>query len=218
MIANLALAVFNLIPAFPMDGGRIFRALLAMKLKSLKATTIAVKTGQLLAIAFVFLGFFSDFGLVFIGLFIFLGAEEEYKVEKMQEAMQDVRDMNLMISKFAIINPDSTLKSAASRFEKRNEKTFLVTEKDEVVGILSQKDINDGLHRGKANQKIRDFMQTDFFWLEPDEDLADEFFLLQQHRQSLFPVREKGKLTGIVSSEDLRTWILKKPYFFNHKN
>lgn len=218
MIANLALAAFNLIPAFPMDGGRVLRALLAMKIKSLKATKIAAKTGQLLAIAFVFLGFFYDFWLVFIGLFIFLGAEEESKAGEMNDALKDVKAMNLMISKFAFIHPDSTLRNAASHFLNSNEKTFLVMEKGEVVGILSHKDIIDGLHRGKETQKIRDFMQTDFFWLEHEEALADKFFLLQQHRQSLFPVRKNGKLTGVVSSDDLTKWIQTRPYLFNHKN
>ena len=218
MVANIILAVFNLIPAFPMDGGRIFRALLAMKMKPIKATSVAAKTGQVLAIAFVFFGFFFDFWLVFIGLFIFLGAEEEFKTGEMQEALKDIKAMHLMVSKTAFINPNSTLKTAAGHIMNSNEKTFLVMEKDKVVGILSLNAINDGLHKGKANQKIRDIMQKDFYWLEFEDALSDKFFLLQQNKQNLFPVRKKGKLAGVISSDDLTKWIKTRPYIFNYKN
>ena len=216
MVVNIVLAVFNLIPAFPMDGGRIFRALLAMKMKRLKATSVAAKTGQFLAIAFVFLGFYFDFWLVFIGLFIFLGAEEEFKAGEMHEALKNVKAVQLMISKTAFINPNSTLITAAGHIMNSNEKTFLVVEKDEVVGILSLSDITEGLHKGKANQKIRDLMQKDFFWLESEDALSDKFFLLQQHRQNLFPVRKKGKLAGVISSDDLTKWIKTRPYVLTH--
>ncbi|MEX2427529.1 MAG: CBS domain-containing protein [Bacteroidales bacterium] len=101
-------------------------------------------------------------------------------------------------------------------FVNSNEKSYLVMEKYNVVGILSYKDIVEGLHKGKVNQKIRDFMQKDFYWFEEEEALSNKFFLLQQNRQSLFPVRKNGKLAGIVGIDDIHKWIQGKAFVFNH--
>jgi len=216
MYANIILAAFNLIPAFPMDGGRVLRSLLAMKIEPVKATSFAAKTGQVLAIVFVFFGFFFNFWLVFIGLFIFLGAGAESKAEKIKHALEGVRVMHVMKSSYAILNADTTLKTAADHFINSSEKSFLVMEKNNVTGILNDKDIVEGLHKGKGNQKISDFMQKHFYWLEEEEALSDKFFLLQQNRQSLFPVRKNGKLTGIVGIKDIHKWIQSNAFMFNH--
>jgi stage IV sporulation protein FB len=77
MTINLALLAFNMIPAFPMDGGRVLRALLAMKLNYLKATKIAARTGQVLAVGFVIVGLGWNPMLIFIGLFVFTAARQE---------------------------------------------------------------------------------------------------------------------------------------------
>lgn len=186
MYANFILAAFNLISAFPMDGGRVLRSLLSMRIEPVRATFFAARTGQALAIAFVFLGFFFNFWLVFIGLFIFLGAGAESKAEGIKHALEGVQVRNVMRLKYTILNPDTTLHTAADHFVNANEKSFLVMEKENVVGILGYKDIEDGLHKGEVNQKIRGFMQKDFYWLRKEESLSDKFFLLQQNRQSLF--------------------------------
>ena len=89
--ANIFLVVFNLIPAFPMDGGRILRAILAFKMPRTKATRIAATIGQFLAILFVFFGLFYNFWLVFIGLFVYLGAEGEAKAEEIKAGLQGIK-------------------------------------------------------------------------------------------------------------------------------
>jgi len=216
MYANIILAVFNLIPAFPMDGGRVLRSLLAMKMESVKATSVAAKTGQFLAILFVFFGFFYNFWLVFIGLFIFLGAGAESKAEEMKNALQGVRATNVMMSKFVVLHPENTLQKASRHLLNSNEKSFVVMENDKVVGILDYKNIVDGLHDGKVNQKIEAFMQKDFLSFENSEYLSDRFNLIQQENQSLFPVMNKDKLVGVISLDNINKWIQAKPYVFNH--
>ncbi len=215
MYANVVLAVFNLIPAFPMDGGRVLRSLLAMKMKPVKATSIAAKTGQFLAIGFVFFGFFYNFWLVFIGLFIFLGAGAESRAEEIKQALQGIRVMDVMQLKFGILNPDATLQMAAGHFLNSNEKSFLVIKDARVLGILGYKDVVDGLRKGKGDQKIEAFMQKDFHWLEKGEKLSDKFYLMLQGRQALFPVRDNGKLVGIVNLDEIHKWIQTKPYVIN---
>tara|TARA_R110002050_G_scaffold125855_1_gene246164 strand:- start:3370 stop:4464 length:1095 start_codon:yes stop_codon:yes gene_type:complete len=216
MYANLVLAAFNLIPAFPMDGGRVLRSLLAMKLEPVIATSIAAKTGQFLAIVFVFFGFFFNFWMVFIGLFIFLGAGAESKAEEIKKALESISVTNIMKSNYGILNPDMTLHMAARHFLNSKEKSFLVMKNDKVLGILSYKDIVVGLRKGKGDQEIEAFMQKDFQWLKKEEYLSDKFFLMLQGRQALFPVRDNGKLVGIVNSDEIHKWIQTKPYVFNN--
>lgn len=215
MYANIVLAAFNLIPAFPMDGGRVLRSLLAMKLEPVKATSIAAKTGQFLAIGFVFFGFFYNFWLVFIGLFIFLGAGAESRAEEIKQALEGIRAMDVMRLKHGILNPDATLKMAAGHFLNSNEKSFLVMKNGKVLGICDYKDIVDGLREGKGDRKIEAFMQKDFHWLEKGEYLSDKFFLMLQEKQPLFPVRDNGKLVGIVNLDEIQKWIQTKPYVIN---
>ena len=216
MYANVLLGAFNLIPAFPMDGGRVLRSLLAMKIDSAKATFLAARTGQFLAMVFVFLGFFYDFWLVFIGLFIFLGASAESKFEAMKHSLDDVRALNVMMPKFTVLHPDDKLEVAAKHLLNTNEKSFLVIDNDKVVGILDYRTIVRGLHEGKQNQKIETLMHKEFYWLENEEVLSDKFQLMEQAKQSLFPVRKNNKLVGIITMENLDKWIQAKPYVFKH--
>lgn len=216
MYANIILAIFNLIPAFPMDGGRVLRSLLAMKMDPVKATAVASRTGQFLAIVFVFVGFFYNFWLVFIGLFIFLGAGAESKAEEMKHALEGIKAGNVMLAEYTILHPDEPLQKASGRLLSSNEKSFVIMENDKVVGILDYKSIVAGLHEGKANQKIENFMQKDFIWLENDEFLVDRFLQIQSEQQSIFPVRKDGKLVGIISLDNIYKWIHTRQHSFNH--
>ncbi|MDZ7846532.1 MAG: site-2 protease family protein [Owenweeksia sp.] len=103
MVANVVLAGFNLIPAFPMDGGRVLRALLAYRMDKFQATNIAARVGQFMAIIFVFLGFFTNFWLVFIGLFIYLGAGGEVAYGRQKHALRGLKVMDVMISKLPVL-------------------------------------------------------------------------------------------------------------------
>ncbi len=216
MYANIILAIFNLVPAFPMDGGRVLRSLFAMKMSRVRATSIAAKIGQFLAIVFVFFGFFYNFWLVFIGLFIFLGAGAESKIEEMKHALIGVKALNVMIAKFTVLHPDNTLQIAHRQLLHSNEKSFLIMENNQLAGILDYKSIVDGLREGKTNQKIEAFMQKDFYMLGDEDYLSDKFFLIQQENQSLFPVMKKEKLVGVISMENVYNWIHTNPYVFNH--
>src|SRR5260221_14279769 len=111
-LANLILAIFNLIPAFPMDGGRVFRALLGFTMNKSTATRIAALLGQFLAILFVFFGFFYNFWLVFIGLFIFLGAGGEAAFERTKTALAGLRVKDALMHRFTVLKPEATLSEA----------------------------------------------------------------------------------------------------------
>ncbi len=210
MYANFILAVFNLIPAFPMDGGRVLRSLLAMKMDQTKATNIAAKIGQFLAIIFVFFGFFYDFWLVFIGMFLFLGAGAESKAGELKYALEGIRVKDVLMTKYTVLNTEDTLQDASRNLIDTNEKSFLIMRDGKVEGVLDYKDIIDGLHKGNASEKIETFMQKDFIWLDQGDLLSDKLLLIGQGKQSLFPVKSNDKLIGVINTENIEKWILAK--------
>ena len=157
MVINVILAVFNMIPAFPMDGGRVLRALLAFKLDRGRATMIAARIGQLLAIVFVFLGFFYNFWLVFIGLFIFLGAGAESRAEMIKSALSHTSIGDVMRTSYPILHPADQLKEAVNTMRNSSEKSFLVMDNDnkKVMGVIGQEEIIHG--RRGACRRIRGY-------------------------------------------------------------
>jgi Zn-dependent protease/predicted transcriptional regulator len=210
MYANIVLAVFNLIPAFPMDGGRVLRSLLALKIDPMKATEVAARIGQFLAILFVFFGFFYDFWLVFIGMFLFLGASSETKIGEIKHALEGTRVKDVLITNYTVLASDTTIKEASGYLVNTNEKSFLIMKDNNVEGILDYRDIIEGLHRGDGEKTAESCMQRDFKWVGYEDQLSDIFITLRQGKQSLFPVNRDGKLAGIINAENLEKWILLK--------
>jgi len=209
--ANIILALFNLIPAFPMDGGRVLRSALAMFMDPLKATSIASRAGQFLAIIFVFFGFFYNFWLVFIGLFIFLGAGAEVRTEEIKHFLEGVRVEDVMMTNFSVLNPDTTVESAAGNYLNSNEKSFVIMDGNNVSGILGYKTIIEALHKGIHDTKIREIMQKEFVKFKCGELVKVKLPLLQRQEQSLFPVLCNDQLVGVISLENLQKWIQTRP-------
>ena len=135
--ANLMLPIFNLIPAFPMDGGRAFVPLLSMFMGRLNATRVAALIGQFLAIAFVFLGFFFNFWLVFIGLFIFLGASGETAMEQTKMALGSLTVRDALMHQFTTLSPHSTLGEASEALLNGQDTTFVVLDNGKPIGLLT---------------------------------------------------------------------------------
>jgi Zn-dependent protease len=151
--ANIILAVFNLIPAFPMDGGRALRSLLWFWTDRARATQIAAGLGQFLAVIFVFLGFFYNFWLVIIGLFIFLGAGGEAAYEKTKAALTGLLVRDALMKKFTVLKPDDTLGRAVDALLNSQETEFVVAdgETGKPVGLLTRNEIIRGLsEQGKG--------------------------------------------------------------------
>jgi Zn-dependent protease len=110
---NIMLILFNLLPAFPMDGGRMLRAVLAMRMDHTRATTIAARIGQGIAVLFVIAGFFGNPFLILIGFFVFMGAQQEASYAKMKSAVTGLRVADAMITRFASLPEDWTIAAAA---------------------------------------------------------------------------------------------------------
>lgn len=206
--ANLLLAVFNLIPAFPMDGGRVFRSLLSLFMDRSGATRIAASVGQLLAIVFVFFGFFYNFWLVFIGLFIFIGAGGEALYEQTKTALAGLQVKDALMRRFTALKPDDTLGLAVDALLNSQETEFVVVDGDRPVGILTRNEIIKGLAEKGKGASVSDYATLDFFIVTPETPMGDFFQKASQSGQTVALVMDGEELQGLIDSENVSERLL----------
>ena len=203
LLANIVLIAFNLIPAFPMDGGRMLRALLNFKLDRTKATQIAANIGQLLAIAFVFIGFFYNFWLVIIGFFIYIGAGSEASYESIKAGLAGHTVKDVVMRQFSRLYSDETLEKAVQLLLNSHEQEFVVVENDEVVGILTRKELVKGLSEHGKAYPVAQAMSRKYLILTPDMPLQEVYHKMMSEGCSVGPVMENGKFIGIVDKNNI---------------
>lgn len=209
-VVNLWLAVFNLIPAFPMDGGRVLRALLSMKFERHTATNIATRIGQFLAIGFVFGGFFLNPFLVFIGLFIFLGAQAEAEYAQAKSMLKGYKVKNVLMKQYSTIDSGEPIKTAIRMLLNGQCKNFLITENSHSVGTLSRDEIIKALSEKGENEMIHNVMNRNVTFLNADSPLDDAYQQALLNKTGLMPVMENNKLVGILDTENILEFIMIK--------
>ncbi|MDZ7692374.1 MAG: site-2 protease family protein [Balneolaceae bacterium] len=210
LVINIILVVFNLIPAFPMDGGRVLRALLAFKMKRAKATRIAGSVGQLLAIGFILFGLFYNPFLLFIGIFVFLGAGAESRQVSMAESMKLTTAKDVMTGNYQSISLSASVAQAASMMLGNRSTELVVTNGDRFEGIVSYRSVIQALQEGKSERPIVDLVQDNVTTFEPELSLADIIDVLQMEDQTIYPVIEHNKIWGIVTKSDLNKILLQR--------
>jgi Zn-dependent protease/predicted transcriptional regulator len=209
-VANLVLAAFNLIPAFPMDGGRVLRALLATKYNREKATKIAAGIGQFLAILFVFLGIFANVWLVFIGIFIFLGAGAEASFESTKSILTGHTVRDVLMKQFTRLSPHDKLAKAVQLLLNGQEEEFVITEQNQVVGILTRKELIEGLAEYGKESAVANVMCKDYLILSPNMPLQEVYQKLMAHACAVAPVLKNGNLIGLVDLKNINELIMIK--------
>ena len=205
--ANIFLALFNLIPAFPMDGGRILRAILSSKLPRARATRIAATVGQFIAIIFVLVGIFYNPVLALIGVFVFLGARAEANMEETKAILDHIHVKDLIMHTYTVLHPDEPLSRAVDLLLNGQEKSFLVQTDGEIKGVLSKKDIINGLSRFGKNIPIQKVMQTKVVSLHESDSIANVIAKYSDGETTLMPVVEGKKITGVVNIENINEFI-----------
>lgn len=208
LMVNIVLVVFNLIPAFPMDGGRVLRALLSYGFDRAKATNIAARIGQFLAILFVFAGFYTNFWLVFIGVFIFLGAGGEADYETAKSILSKYKVKDVLMTRFKLLSPQDTLATAVKSLLDGQEQEFLVGEGNTVQGILTRNNIIEGLNEFGNEAHVSRVMRKDFIVLKPDMELKDVLQKMMTNGYTVGPVYDESGLAGVVNSENINELIM----------
>jgi len=209
MFANLFLVGFNMIPAFPMDGGRVLRALLAKRMEYASATRMAARIGQGLAFVFGFLGLFTNPFLVFIAFFVWIGAAQETAMAETKSVLCSVTAKDAMILEFRTLSPRDDLSLAVKLVLSGWQQDFPVVDQGRVVGMLLRADIIANLAGGgEAHASVRDAMRVDFPVASPAESLHSVFTRLHAAEAATVPVVENSRLVGLITLENMTEYMM----------
>jgi len=205
MWLNLALVVFNMLPAFPMDGGRVLRALLAANMSDYgRATQIASNVGKGMAILFGLIGLFTfDVILLFIAMFVFFGAQQEAQHAMMRTITHSVSVRQAMMRRFATLAPDDTLADAVEELLSGSEQDFPVVEDERVVGMLTRSRLMEALQQQPRDTPIAEVAQQTCATVEDTAMLREAFDKIRQADCSTVPVVRDGKIVGLLTMENV---------------
>lgn len=205
---NLALAGFNLLPAFPMDGGRALRALLAMKIGDRAATRVAAQLGQAMALLFGIVGLFFNPLLVFIAFFLWMGASGEAKLSEAKWMAHGAPVAAAMVREVETVPVEATLATALQRTLHGFQRDFPVVEGDRVIGMLSSETILRALATTGPDTPIRDLMDIQPNVLHPNDNLEASFMKLMSENKPAPVVDDEGRLVGLLTNESLGEYLL----------
>lgn len=207
-IVNLTLAVFNLIPAFPMDGGRVLRALLALRLDRKTATIIAARIGQSIAVGFIFIGFFSNPFLILIGLFVIFSAQLETESVEFKNLLEGYTVRDVVMKEYQIIEADEKIKKAVAIILETEHRKFLVTQNNSLVGTLNKDQIIKALSEKGEEAYIYDVMDKKIDYIDINTPLEIVIERVYEKKSTFLLVKENDQLAGILDSDNLSEFIL----------
>jgi Zn-dependent protease/CBS domain-containing protein len=202
-VLNLILGAFNLIPAFPMDGGRVFRALLAERMKFSDATKYAAYIGRLFGIAMVLVGIFYDFWLILIGAFIYIGASEEAEQTIVSTNLARVRVKDVMQSEAGAVQPETNLADAVEVMFKARYHDALVEKEGVYEGVVSWDEIMKVTPDQRPNLTVGQMPLKCFSAFE-DESVLEAYKVMTREKIDLLPVvarESQDKVVGVLTSE-----------------
>jgi predicted transcriptional regulator len=204
------LALLNLLPAYPLDGGRVLRAIFSRRMDPVRATRRAVSIGQTLATVLMLTGMLqylqagnqSGTWLTMIGFFLFVAAQLEERSAVFQSVLETVHLEDVMLTDFATLSPADTLEDALDKAVHTLQDDFPVIRGSDMVGIISKRKILEAL-RADGNAYVQSAMNRIFEAAEKKESLASAFRKLTARNLSLIPVVEDQRLIGIVTLQNL---------------
>jgi Zn-dependent protease len=207
MLANVLLAAFNLLPAFPMDGGRVLRALLATRMEYTRATQRAAMVGQGMAILFGFVGLQGNPMLIFIALFVWIGAGQEASVVLMKSALAGIPLRRAMLTHFRTLTPTSTLGDAVDLLLTGSQQDFPVVANGRIEGMLTRSDLVKALPQRGRTALVADSMRECPI-AQASEMLETVLGRLQGRDCHTIPVLEHGALIGLVTMDNVGEFLM----------
>ncbi len=216
-LVNIVMIAFNLIPAFPMDGGRVLRALLAMRMPYVRATRIAANVGQAFALVFAAVGLFFNPVLVFVALFVFLAASEERALVEARTTIAGLPVRAAMVTDFESLEVRDTLGRAMELLVAGTQQDFPVLDGGAAVGVLTRNDLIRGLQHGGAQQRVGDVMRRDHEYAEAGEPLEEVVARMRASGRSALPVLSRGELAGLLTLENVGDLLMLRDALRRHR-
>jgi len=205
---NIVLVLFNLIPAFPMDGGRILRAFLAARMDYAKATHYAALLGQGIAVLFAVGGVFVNPLLIVTAIFIFTGAQGERQMAHQRSKLTGLTAGQAMRTNVRALGPYEGLSSAVDSMMSTAQQDFPIVEQGRVVGILTRDLLLKGLHQFGAHVPIGQVMRREVTTVETTASLASASETIQANDFVAMPVTHNGTLVGMLTLDSIREFLL----------
>jgi Zn-dependent protease/CBS domain-containing protein len=211
-LINVGLAIFNMIPAFPMDGGRVLRALLALGMDYVRATRIAAYIGQGIAILFAIAGIAHFFGaslmLVLIAVFVWTGAQAEAEMVRTRSVLAGVSVARLMATQFYVLRPVDPIGRAAEIVQAGFQHDFPVLDGDQIVGMLTKKDLLEALAAQRPEISVSEVMRTKVESVQPRDTIETALSLFQTCDCQSLPVTEGTELVGMLTIDRVGEYLM----------
>ena len=211
---NITLVIFNMIPAFPMDGGRVLRSLLAMYMDRLKATRVAVVIGQVFGLVFIIGAIFlGELILGLIGLFVFFMATAEYRSARLDSLLRAKTVAQVMRTQFTQLRLDQELGVISAVFMTRMETSFLVFDENGHVlkGILNAEEIVKAFQEGRSQTKVSELDIKKPAYTFSDASLTDVFYKMINNRLDIIPVLKEREIIGVVDQRAVNAALSNRP-------
>ena len=207
---NLFLALFNMIPAFPMDGGRVLRALLAIRLGHVRATEIAAAIGQVVAFGLGFLGLFGNPLLIFIAIFVYLAASSEAQLVAMRAMSRDVPVSAAMMTQIARLSPQAHIDEAVETLLRTSQSEFPVVDAEgRLAGLLSRGDMIRALKQLGPDARVASAMTAAIPTVSHRACLEEAVRLMQEKQAAgVGVVDAAGKFVGLITSETIGEMLM----------
>lgn len=210
-IMNVALVLFNLIPAFPLDGGRILRSILDLELDRVRATSVTATIGHIIAVILLLIGLLFNPILIFMSLFLFIGGYMENKMVHQLGLLKGHKIRDAMLEDITFLHPDNTMEDIIKIIITGSETNFIVVQDDAIIGLLYHKVIIKNSDHRKL--LVKDLMTTTFKTIQVDEKLSAAYSLLQNDIHPFFPVMDKDKVVGAIDFANLHEFLLMEAKF-----
>lgn len=207
LIANVFLVAFNLLPAFPMDGGRVLRALLLYKLNRVKATQIASYAGKFMAVLFALVGFLLENPILFlIALFVWMGAGQEAAMVRVQSQLSQVQVGGVMRTEFHVVSPFQSLRELVPILVSGSQRDFPVMLQNQLLGMLFSQDLVRAMEERGSNLLVEEVMKSQFVTADASDSIHEVVRSLQQNDGLLIsiPVLREGRLIGLLTPEAIQ--------------
>lgn len=205
---NLLLGLFNLIPAFPMDGGRVFRALLSIFLPRPKATEIAAIVGSILAFLLIIIGLFYNPFLVLIGVFIIFSASTESSIVNVMDVLEGHTAGELVMHHFDVLDEDLTIAEASQTVLDSPAISFaVISPKKDIVGTISRDQIIKSFKSNDLGTPISEIMTPITNMISSDAPLKDLYTNEIMKDNKMVPVTERGRIIGLINLENIAEFV-----------